>query len=187
MSKAIDALMEMPPLERLTESIRLLRILTCDEPSVIRYYRNALDLTSKEARIAHFFYQTAGRTVTREQIMTACWEPLSEADMKTIDVFICKLRKKLPVPIEGVWGVGYRLPAEHREALAPQVPGLSLQAFELSARPDQSMQHRTEVWTAEDDAECLRMRGTGSTLKAIAAELGRTERAVKDRLRHLKS
>jgi two-component system, cell cycle response regulator CtrA len=59
---------------------------------------------------------------TRELIMTALYHQrgADEAEMKIIDVFACKVRKKLkPLAIEihTVWGRGYRLDAATRTRL----------------------------------------------------------------------
>lgn len=52
--------------------------------------------------------------VTKDQIMAALYRDLhrDEAEPKIVDVFICKLRRKLKpfgIKIETVWGVGYYL------------------------------------------------------------------------------
>ena len=42
-------------------------------------------------------------------------------EMKIIDVYVCKLRRKLgayDIEIETVWGWGYRMPQASREELA---------------------------------------------------------------------
>jgi DNA-binding winged helix-turn-helix (wHTH) protein len=49
-----------------------------------------------------------------------------EADMKVIDVFVCKLRKRLALlqlRIETIWGRGYRLDAASRRTLAAMLAG----------------------------------------------------------------
>jgi len=59
---------------------------------------------------------------TRELIMAALYHHrgVDEAEMKVIDVFACKLRKKLKphdIEIHTVWGRGYRLDAATRTRL----------------------------------------------------------------------
>lgn len=56
--------------------------------------------------------------VTKEFAISALYlHKQDEAEIKIVDVFICKIRKKLKawsVEIETVWGQGYRLTAESR-------------------------------------------------------------------------
>jgi two-component system cell cycle response regulator CtrA len=61
--------------------------------------------------------------MTKEQLMHAMYGLLpdgQEPEIKIIDVFICKMRKKLKpcaLEIETVWGRGYRLTPESRSRL----------------------------------------------------------------------
>ena len=56
-----------------------------------------------------------GTTLTKEMFLNHLYDGMNEPDFKIIDVFICKLRKKLAVAsngghfIETVWGRGYGL------------------------------------------------------------------------------
>ena len=64
-----------------------------------------------------------GMTLTKETFLTALYDGMNDPEAKIIDVFICKLRKKLAVASNGeqyirtVWGRGYSLcdPAEKVE------------------------------------------------------------------------
>ncbi len=68
----------------------------------------------------------AGRCVTKEMILDHCYGGMDEPEQKIVDVFVCKLRKKLRdagAPsdfIETVWGRGYlvRRPAAARALAA---------------------------------------------------------------------
>jgi len=62
-----------------------------------------------------------GTTLTKEMFLNHLYGGMDEPELKIIDVFVCKLRKKLSVAtkgenyIETVWGRGYVLrdpPAE---------------------------------------------------------------------------
>jgi two-component system cell cycle response regulator CtrA len=65
-----------------------------------------------------------GSTLTKEMFLNHLYGGMDEPEMKIIDVFICKLRKKLFVAsggknyIETVWGRGYvlRLPDDEQAA-----------------------------------------------------------------------
>lgn len=71
-------------------------------------------LTSAEARI--FAHLTTREVATKQSIMTALYSdrPDDDIEIKIVDVFVCKLRKKLKafgVEILTVWGSGYSLPS----------------------------------------------------------------------------
>ena len=52
----------------------------------------------------------AGLAMSRGQILERVWGYEYFGETRTVDVHIRQLRKKLPgIPIETVWGVGYRL------------------------------------------------------------------------------
>lgn len=75
-------------------------------------------LTAHEARI---FGLLANREMaTKEQLLLAMYSHLASPDdvpeLKIVDVFICKLRKKLPaaVKVVTIWGMGYSLDAASR-------------------------------------------------------------------------
>ena len=86
-------------------------------------------LTSKEYQILELLALRRGSTLTKEMFLKEMflnhlYGGMDEPEMKIIDVFICKLRKKLLVAsggknyIETVWGRGYalRLPANEQAA-----------------------------------------------------------------------
>ncbi len=72
-------------------------------------------LTGKEYGILELLALRKGTTLTKEQFLNHLYGGLDEPELKIIDVFICKLRKKLATMsdgeayIETVWGRGYVL------------------------------------------------------------------------------
>ena len=72
-------------------------------------------LTSKEYQILELLSLRKGMTLTKEMILNHLYGGMDEPDAKIIDVFICKLRKKLAHAsggrnyIETIWGRGYVL------------------------------------------------------------------------------
>ncbi len=87
-----------------------------------------LRLTGREYAILELLSLRIGNPLTKEMIMTHLYRGMDEPEIKGIDVFICKLRKKLAVAgcenlIETVWGEGYLLrelePAADEETPAP--------------------------------------------------------------------
>ena len=83
-----------------------------------------LHLTGKEYGILELLSLRKGTTLTKEMFLNHLYGGMDEPELKIIDVFVCKLRKKLTVAtggenyIETVWGRGYVLrdPSEAVEA-----------------------------------------------------------------------
>jgi two-component system cell cycle response regulator CtrA len=74
-----------------------------------------VNLTVTEYKSLEFLSLRKGVTLTKEMILNNLYGGMDEPVMKIIDVFICKLRKKLAVACDGehyiqtVWGRGYAL------------------------------------------------------------------------------
>jgi two-component system cell cycle response regulator CtrA len=72
-------------------------------------------LTGKEYQILELLTLRKGTSVTKEMFLTNLYGGMDEPEIKIIDVFICKMRKKLANVslgknyIETVWGRGYVL------------------------------------------------------------------------------
>jgi two-component system cell cycle response regulator CtrA len=70
-------------------------------------------LTGKEYQMLELLALRKGTTLTKEMFLSQLYGALDEPEVKTIDVFVCKLRKKLASAsggknyIETVWGRGY--------------------------------------------------------------------------------
>jgi len=85
-----------------------------------------LHLTGKEYGILELLSLRKGTTLTKEMFLNHLYGGMDEPELKIIDVFVCKLRKKLASATDGdnyietVWGRGYVLrdPAEGRQAAA---------------------------------------------------------------------
>ena len=80
-------------------------------------------LTGKEYAIIELLSLRKGTTLTKEMFLNHLYGGIDEPELKIIDVFICKLRRKLSEALEGedcietVWGRGYVLrdPSEHQD------------------------------------------------------------------------
>lgn len=74
-----------------------------------------IPLTSKEYAILELLAMRKGSTLTKEMFLNHLYGGLDEPELKIIDVFVCKLRKKLAKAlggescIETIWGRGYVL------------------------------------------------------------------------------
>lgn len=84
-------------------------------------------LTGKEYGILELLSLRKGSTLTKEMFLNHLYGGVDEPELKIIDVFICKLRKKLSDVLDGenyietVWGRGYVLrdPTEAPKAEEP--------------------------------------------------------------------
>ena len=81
-------------------------------------------LTGKEYQMLELLSLRKGTTLTKEMFLNHLYGGMDEPELKIIDVFICKLRKKLSEAtggenyIETVWGRGYVL----REPMGEMAP-----------------------------------------------------------------
>jgi len=70
----------------------------------------AIKLTSHEYRVLHYLMMHRDRVVSRTELVEHLYEQDFDRDSNTVEVFIGRLRKKLPVDlIKTVRGLGYRL------------------------------------------------------------------------------
>jgi two-component system cell cycle response regulator CtrA len=94
-----------------------------------------LHVTGKEYSILELLSLRKGTTLTKEMFLDHLYGGIDEPELKIIDVFICKLRKKIAAATDGlhyietVWGRGYVLkdpevqagPGQAGEATALQI------------------------------------------------------------------
>ena len=109
-------------------------------------------LTGKEYQIMELLTLRKGTTITKEMFLNHLYGGMDEPELKIIDVFICKLRKKLRKanetdPIGTIWGRGYVLRDPDRSeadqiVAPPPVPNGGV--FEEFDRPD-SLVRRTRT------------------------------------------
>ncbi|NQV81037.1 MAG: response regulator transcription factor [Alphaproteobacteria bacterium] len=83
----------------------------------------SVHLTGKEYGILELLALRKGTTLTKEMFLNHLYGGMDEPELKIIDVFVCKLRKKLATAsggnnfIETVWGRGYVLRDHGNEKL----------------------------------------------------------------------
>jgi two-component system, cell cycle response regulator CtrA len=74
-----------------------------------------VNLTAKEYQMLELLALRKGTTLTKEMFLSNLYGGMEEPEAKIIDVFICKLRKKLATAsggkdyIETIWGRGYAM------------------------------------------------------------------------------
>jgi len=91
------------------------------DTKTVEVNRARVHMTDKEYQMLELLALRKGTTLTKESFLNHLYGGMNEPDMKIIDVFICKLRKKLANAsggkdyIETVWGRGYviREPSEN--------------------------------------------------------------------------
>ncbi len=90
----------------------------------VEIYGRKLHLTGKEYQMLELLALRNGSTLTKDVFLNNLYGDLDEPDAKIIDVFICKLRKKLLNAsggqdyIETIWGRGYVLREPTKQAIA---------------------------------------------------------------------
>jgi two-component system cell cycle response regulator CtrA len=83
-------------------------------------------LTGKEYAILELLVLRKGMVLTKEAFLNHLYGGMDEPEMKIIDVFVCKLRKKLAQAggenlIGTVWGRGYMIREPNERAVMPPV------------------------------------------------------------------
>jgi two-component system, cell cycle response regulator CtrA len=98
-----------------TSEIRTGKLTVSLESRTVTAGEKPLHLTGKEYGVLELLSLRKGMTLTKEMFLNHLYGGMDEPDLKIIDVFICKLRKKLTRAtggdhyIETVWGRGYVL------------------------------------------------------------------------------
>ena len=80
----------------------------------VKVHNNIVYLTSKEYAILELLVMRRGIVLTKDAFLNHLYGGIDEPEIKIIDVFVCKLRKKLtnsglPGLIETIWGRGYMI------------------------------------------------------------------------------
>ena len=89
------------------------------DAKTVEVNNNRVHLTGKEYQMLELLSLRKGTTLTKEMFLNHLYGGMDEPELKIIDVFICKLRKKLANASEGrnfietVWGRGYVLREPH--------------------------------------------------------------------------
>jgi two-component system cell cycle response regulator CtrA len=97
------------------------------DAKTVEVNNSRVHLTGKEYQMFELLSLRKGTTLTKEMFLNHLYGGMDEPELKIIDVFICKLRKKLAQAtggdhfIETVWGRGYVLrDPDPRSAVAEQ-------------------------------------------------------------------
>jgi len=117
-------------------TIRTGKLVVNLDTRVVSVEDQPVHLTGKEYGILELLSLRKGTTLTKEMFLNHLYGGMDEPELKIIDVFVCKLRKKLAQAtggkhyIETVWGRGYVLrdpieaPPPVISASVPGTPGI---------------------------------------------------------------
>ncbi|QHC35484.1 response regulator transcription factor [Komagataeibacter xylinus] len=108
----------------------------CLDSRAVSVQGHCVHLTGKEYMILELLLLRKGMVLTKDAFLNHLYGGMDEPEMKIIDVFICKLRKKLQVAGAGqliatVWGQGYVL-RDEAPALAPAPLGAPMSQITLA-------------------------------------------------------
>lgn len=128
--------------ETLREEIRQLREALAPQTEFPRAWR----LTSTESQLLSALLATTG-VKSSERLMTAVYGAGWEHDPKIIDVFVCKLRRKLPAAawIETVRGDGFRLSADGRRSIRAELSPFATETEETDMAKNTSTPSRKQL------------------------------------------
>jgi len=106
----------------------------------VRVHGESLHLSRREYAVLELLFLKQGVILNKGAFLTHLYCGMDEPEMKTIDVIICRLRKKLaaagvPTLIDTVWGCGYIL----RDPSADQVDGV-----------EENLPRATPAWSARE-------------------------------------
>jgi two-component system, cell cycle response regulator CtrA len=110
---------------------------------VVSVNEKPVHLTGKEYGILELLSRRKGTTLTKEMFLDHLYAGVREPEIKIIDVFVCKLRKKLAQAtggshyIETVWGRGYALRDPTASTASAQALGHSDRSNDAGFRPSQ--------------------------------------------------
>jgi two-component system cell cycle response regulator CtrA len=96
-------------------TIRTGKLVVNLDSRVVSIGQNRVHLTVKEYSILELLSLRKGIIVTKDMFLRRLYDGRNEPELKIIDVFVCKLRKKLAQAtggehyIQTVWGRGYIL------------------------------------------------------------------------------
>jgi two-component system cell cycle response regulator CtrA len=98
-----------------------------------------MHVSRREFSVLELLFLKRGVVLNKPAFLNHLYAGMDEPEMKTIDVMVCRLRKRLatagvPHLIETVWGVGYRL-LEPSEAAPSEITTLPSTSSDFGARP----------------------------------------------------
>ena len=124
------------------------------EARVVSVDDQPMHVSATEYAILELLSLRKGTILTKEMVLDRLYRGMNEPQLKIIDVFLCKLRKKLAQAtggnhyIETVWAAAPCF-ATRRQRRAPRHPAIMPEARQVTARIDDHRSHgcrEAEVW-----------------------------------------
>lgn len=163
------------------QQVSNIRLLTDTITNTVTTPEGKIKLTPKEMDFLVLMMRKYPEIATKEAVWeTVFMEPNGDGpELKIVDVFVCKMRKKLSplgIVIETFWGRGYRL-VESDPARAQEIVNASLRRRAKGTR---------KTWQPDHDDKLLRLVKSGHTLTHCATVLKMPYAAVDKRMRALR-
>ena len=114
----------------------------------VELHGHKLYLTAKEYQILALLALRKGSTLTKETFLNHLYDGLDEPDAKIIDVFICKLRKKLANASDGqdyIETGGAATPYENRQSSQSRADAARSAAIAVALSPSRNYRHGTKT------------------------------------------
>lgn len=128
-------------------------------------------LTGSEAQLLVALHDAKGRACSKDHLLDALYGQGEGPEIKIIDVFVCKLRKKIGAEkISTVWGRGYMLSAAGCEAL-DAIAGMGAWEVPLAAAPENSAAIILKALASGDKSSESISRETGLTTMMVSGRL----------------
>ncbi|MFC4402064.1 response regulator transcription factor [Gracilibacillus xinjiangensis] len=107
-----------PMVNNVKQSVLEINQLKLDQAARQVFWRNEeIDVTTKEFDMLEIFTKQPNRAFSREELLTIIWGDDYFGSDRAVDDLVKRLRKKLDgLPVETVWGYGYRLHIDEGES-----------------------------------------------------------------------
>jgi two-component system, cell cycle response regulator CtrA len=137
-----------------------------------------IHLTGKEYQMVELMALRRGSVITKEAFLDHLYGGLDEPELKIVDVFICKIRKKLgPAAdqLETSWGRGYRLVAEPTPTAQPIDRDANTQARGIKGRIVERLRAGDATFA---ELQAMDIRWASASLRGILSQLHAEGRVV---------
>ena len=209
MSRILESILELPEDEQLDYALEMVRNLTQSTDIFKTLMQRFYKLTPKESDLLSYLLRRAGTCCSKERIYGLLYDEDSDVQPKIIDVYICKLRKRLGNDlrittvrahgflVDRADAVVFRERLRSMASMEKDDPNLTFIGNAYIRYPkaafvdsDESTRierraYRSTLWTEDDDSELIEMVEKGLEIWDIAAALGRTERGIRERINKL--
>ena len=139
-------------------------------------------LTGKEYQMLELLMLRQGTTITKEMFLNQLYGGMDEPDIKIIDVFICKLRKKLAAVNAGVhsisttWGRVYKMD----KTAMPNRPSSPAPEYNSTKQAEETLRLREQLIAIRSEMGLGEDASISEVMSAIKAQKAAQERLLDD-------